>query len=204
MALTDPYATANQYRAAMGSGGTGSPAELEQDLEAISRWMERDPLGGRVFTKADSASARLYYGDGSGILTVQPISILTGLAVKVDTDRDGDFSDETALAATEYQARPINALVDGEPVTELHIPSWSGQGAWPDGSLIQVTAVWGWPAVPVAIVRACIHLTALLRMEGQRATNRINDMGEVLSSNREARGIVERLARAYGPGIVVG
>lgn len=205
MAVTDAYATAAQYRAVIEMTDTSQDSELGDDLTAVSRYIDRKL--NQFFTIDESAAARVFVGAGGRTLYLRldddlnpGIGDTDGLTIKVDTDDDGSFADETAWAATDYELRPLNAGDGPEPrpYTQIHVPSWSSKGGWPVRSRIEITAKWGWPAVPKAIERATLHLTAILRLESGRATNRINELGtELLDASPQAQSIIDKLLRAY-------
>lgn len=221
MALTDPYASVQEYRDVVDKTDAASDGAILDDLTAVSRWL--DLKLGRFFTKDAAPVARVFtipgalrnrfmvpplgwaesenpymYGTWSRSLTVDDIASTTGLSIICDTDRNGLF-DDGALAATDYELWPLNAALGPEPkpYTTIVIPSWSTVGGFPVGVRVQVTAVWGWPAIPAAIARATCHLTGILRLESPRATSRVNELGEVLSTSKQARDLLEDLRAQY-------
>lgn len=200
MAVTDAYATAEQYRALAGKVDGASDALIDDDLEAVSRYMEG--CLHRFFTSDTAVVARVYTPTRSDrCFYIDDVSTLTGLVLKVDTDADGSFSDETAWTInSDFEMWPLNADKGPEPQPwdQLVIPSYSTKSPFAAGVRLQVTARFGWPSVPAPIRRACIELTRILRIEGPRANNRFTDMGDVLSTSRQARDIVADLVKSYG------
>jgi hypothetical protein len=207
MAITDPYATAAEYRAAIKKTDTAQDAVILTDLKAVSRYIEA--RAGRFFNKDAAAVARtIIPGYGGAILDVGDIAALTDLSVVVDQSATGSFSGLTPLDASKYQLLPLNATLGPEPkpYTQLFIPSWSTAYHWSPSAPVQVTAIWGWPAVPDAIKRACIELTGILRLETPRATRTVNvSVNEVMSTSRLAQDIISDLVLMYSPtgGLVV-
>lgn len=199
MAITDSYATVEDYRALAGRLDGAQDETIKDDLDAVSRYMEG--CLHRFFTNDAAVVNRIYVPrQTSRCMYIDDIATTTGLVIKVDTDRDGVFTDEDAWAATDYELWPRNADKGPEPQPwdELVIPMYSTKYAFAAGYPVQVTARFGWPSVPSAIKRSCIELTRILRLESPRASNRFNDMGEVLMSTRRARDIIEDLTKAYG------
>ncbi len=200
MSLLTPYATPEDYTAA-GKGAVD--ARLKDDLVAISRYID-DQLhpgyGGGFFAKDDSAQVRIYYPPRAGrTLSVDPIATTTSLAIKMDNNMDGSFT-ETAWAAADYQLLPLNAAAGPEvnPWDEIYIPLWSSQPVFVPQIAVQVTAFWGWPSVPAAIKTACIELTAILRVQSPYATNTYSvDIGRVLGVSPIARSILAELMSVY-------
>lgn len=212
MAITDSYAIASEYRSRVQKGSASDDANILLDLKTVSRYIES--LTGRFFNKDASAVARVfnpYFAGGvlsGNALEVDDIASLTDLSVVVDQNAVGSFSGLTALDAASYQVHPLNAALGPEPqpYNQLVIPSWSSAYYWSTSAPVQVTAIWGWPAVPDAIKRACIDLTGILRLETPRANRTMNvSMNEVFSTSRIAQDIVGELVRMYAKrgGIVV-
>lgn len=193
MAVTDTYASVVEYRAAAGKIVHVDDLTIRRDLVAVSRYI--DAQTGRFFGLVDPPQERFFWGDGSRVLRVDDIGSVTGLTVTVDLDGDG--TPETTVASADYQLQPLNALtgVQPTPYREIVLPSWSSFSSWPKGCLVSVTAAWGWPSVPEQVVAATIELTKILRVEGPRATNRLDEGGVpmFLSRDAQARGIISNL-----------
>lgn len=203
MPVSDAYADAATYRALIRRNDNVDDTVILDDLKAVSRYLDRKL--GRFFTKDAAAVARAYYGEGrlgdnGRKLYVDDIASTTGLAIKVDADADGLFSDETAWASTDYQLLPLDANRGPEPRpwTAIYVPSWSSKGAFGRRSHIEVTAEFGWPAVPLAIARATCHLTAIVRMDSPRALSGIGqDVESILDQLPDGQRIVAQLSRGY-------
>lgn len=194
MAVTDSYATAAEYRPAVNKDDTGEDAEVLVDLTAVSRYIEKKL--DRFFNKDVSDVARNYYGNGTRYLHTDDISA-SPTSVVVDENRDGTV--EETYASTVWQLYPLNAAKGPEPspFQAIYLPSWSTKSVWPSGTLVTVTAKFGWPAVPEPIKRACIHLTAILRLETPRASRSVAETGEILETNPRAQDIIHDLSRNY-------
>lgn len=203
--ITDPYATPAQYMAATGKISSAEDSILRRDLVAVSRYI--DEHTGRFFGRYTTPEARLFIGDGSNELYVDDIGSTSGLVIKIDEDNDGSVADDSALSTTDYQLWPLNAASSAQPKPwrTILLPAWSSRGNWPKGLLVSVTAAWGWPAVPEQIVVATIELTRLVRIEGPRATNRMDEGGIplLLSRDAQARNIIADLMFSFGFKVVV-
>lgn len=215
MPVEDAYATATLYRSLIRRNDSTDDTVILDDLKAVSRYLDRKLE--RFFTKDAAAVARVFYPNGyeagdpeaenpwrfstrSRDLRVDDIASTSGLSIKIDEDRDGLFSDETALASTDYQLFPLNADKGPEPApwNVIHIPSWSAKSGWPPGSPVEVTAVWGWPAVPKAIERATCHMTAIVRLESPRAMNGVGQaVDEILDASPDSQRLVAQLSHVY-------
>lgn len=183
MAVTDSYATAAEYRSGIDQDDTSEDAEILLYTTAVSRLI--DYRTQRFFTQDAAVVDRLYAhpgGDdtvwidgivpvtrGGARLWVDDIASVTGLVVKVDLNRDYDFTDsgETLTINTDFFVGPPNAALGPEPQPYRYLelnPTSTAIAAWPTWERgIQVTAKFGWPSVPEAIKRATIALTKQLR-----------------------------------------
>lgn len=146
------YTTLYTVRLALGVNNDTSRDDLiAAAVSAASRYI--DDACGRRFYADRTATARtyrlrgrLYATDDGEALMVDDIASATGLAVAI-----GSGSSYTTI--TDYESLPDNAIVRGQPITELlrTASRWSGYGA---RTRVRVTAKWGWPAVPDAIAEA--------------------------------------------------
>lgn len=191
--IGDAYATVQEYRAAIGKETSDDDLALSEALLVASRWWERKLHRPAGFNRDTAAVARTFYvhrgtnGEGSKTLFVDDIAATTGMTVTLDGE---------AVAAADYQLRPLNALVgpEAEPydrIVRLGTVGWTLQ------SPIVVTAIWGWPAVPEAIKAATIEWAAIWRGESVRATERVNEMDQVASASPYHLSQLKRITEAY-------
>lgn len=194
-AVTDSYATAAEYRAMIEMTDTGKDTDIEQDLAAISRYIEKRL--GRFFNKDADPVARIYTAPAAGPRLWIDDLAEAPTAVKIDSNRDGTF--ETELASTEYEPWPLNADKGPEPRSyiRLDLTPWGSRPCFIKGDRVEITARWGWPSVPAAIKSATIQLTAILRLETPRATRRIPELGEVVEASPDAQIIIRQLIDVY-------
>lgn len=202
------------YRRVAGNLDGGKDEQIAADLEAISRYLEKRL--GRFFTKDAAAVARTFpvpsrrgrMAEGwaeaenpwraSGATRVLRIDDLVSVtSIEIDGTRDGTFT--TDLVAADYELLPRNATKGPEswPYTSIELTTSGSQWAWTGGANVRITGVWGWPAVPEPIVRGCIELTRILRLESPRATNSFSDFGVVASTNSQARTLIDELVAHY-------
>lgn len=189
------YATAAQYRSAVGKTDTAQDADILRDLLAISRYL--DYRLGRSFGRDAAATARVYLPRVSGsTLTVDDLAE-PPTAVAVDEAGQGTYA--RALAASDYELLPLNAQFEPEPRPwyALRLVPWGSFGSFTAGQRVRVTAVFGWPAVPPAVERATIQLTAILRLETPRATRRIPELGDAVETSVDAQRILRQLTDRY-------
>lgn len=166
MTLTNVYASEDDLRASLGVDASAtifSPLRVEMALNAASRQI--DTHCGRRFWQDAAVTAREYRAEASAYLEVDDISTAIGVVVKLDTAADGTFA-TTLTVGTHYVLEPLNAqdatpyrpydtvcIVDG--VTTF--PRWSNGRPG-----VQVTAKYGWLAVPDAVRLACVLQAAQL------------------------------------------
>jgi hypothetical protein len=215
-AVTDAYAKVPDYRIASGNSDRAVEREIARDLLAVSRYL--DGRLGRFFTKDAAVVARTFWtpngrtggdpdgenpwgqnGNAQAILFVDDMAVAPTV-IRLDVDRDGVFTDETNLVAADYRLQPLNAMLgpEPEPYTSIELTPWGAWGSWPRGCMVEVTAQWGFPAVPSAIVSGTIELTRILRLESPRATQTVNmGLDQIEQTSREAREIVAGLVQHY-------
>lgn len=134
--------------------------EFSAQLEAACR--EIDRRCGRSFwcelEAADTATARTFGPDqiAGGVLRCDDFWTTDDLVVKTDDDDDGVF-ETTWTITTDFVVEPEGGRVDGLS----GFPFWRvvpvGSRSFPTSGRrrrVQVTARWGWEAVPPAITRA--------------------------------------------------
>ena len=207
MAISDAYATVAEYRQRTSkTGPSDDDAVILLQLKAVSRYIEH--FLGRFFNVDASDVTRLFrVGDRGTVSNIRARKILTiddlsavPTSIKIDEDNDGDFTDETALAASDFFLLPRNALLgpEAEPFQAIELTPWGDNPSWPEGLWVEVIGKFGWPAVPEAIKQATVDVTAILKLDSPRATNRIvDDMTGSIEASPQAHGIVKGLQVVY-------
>lgn len=158
MPLNPDYATLAEMRHYVritNANDTTDDAELGFAISAASRAIDRATR--RQFGDAGVASARRYsalYVEDEGLWRVYVDDFMTQTGFGVMTDLDDDGTYETAVTSTYYRLRPIDADAVGWPWTHLDFTDTALFGEKPHG--VQVTARWGWTAVPTTIKQACL------------------------------------------------
>ena len=160
--MANEYASVTELKTWLGISGSDQDASLAIVAAAASRAI--DQYCQRRFYADGSATARYYTARG-GLVETDDISTTTGLVVKYDGDADRTY--ETTLAAddpttTGYQLEPLNAdtIHEGQPwwlirgIGATSFPSHVGG--------VEVTADWGWPAIPTPIKQAALVHSASL------------------------------------------
>ena len=146
------YASVPELKGYIGVTDTNDDGRILDSLETASRWIDR--YCSRQFGLSSTATARVF-SDWSCSVDVDDFWTTTGLVVKTDTAGDGTYS--TTLSASNYRVEPSNGIVDGEigwPYYRLILVNTypvTSQFPW-----LQVTAKWGWSAVPGPVKTACL------------------------------------------------
>lgn len=159
MALGDDYVTASELKAELGITDTVDDTQLELAIDAASSWInaycERD------FNQASAATARVFQPLSPFVCYVDDIASTTNLAVKTDVSSLGTYTE--TWSTTDYELRPVNAIVNGQAHAYTSILSVQSRTfPYARRSPVQVTAIWGWPAVPKQVKKACMVQAARL------------------------------------------
>lgn len=135
---------------------------VETCILAASRQIDR--YCGRRFWQDSAVVAREYHADDADCVETDDISTTTGLIVKIDTNLDSTYA-TTLTITTDFLLYPLNAgdEVPARPYNEIRIAYGSSQ-AFPTSGRpgVQVTAKFGWPAIPDEVVLACILQAQML------------------------------------------
>lgn len=148
MTWAPDYATLGQLKGWLKIGDTEDDTELATVLTAASRAV--DVACARQFGQVASAQVRTYeavynrhVGAGAWVAEIDDVQDLTGLGVSV-----------AGTSVTDYSFEPVNALVEGMPYTRLVLGSAAEAVPTTTAPSIDVTAKWGWVAVPDTVLQA--------------------------------------------------
>lgn len=145
--MTD-YLTPTDLAAWLNIGDSEDDARIAAAVTAASRAVEK--YCGQVFTLGSGTSARVYTPTTDDRCIVDPIATTSGVVVAIDTSNVGTY-DQTWVYNTDYLLAPFNGVVDGVggwPYTEVVTAGYLDFPTWGERPRVQVTAQWGWPAVP--------------------------------------------------------
>ena len=212
MTLTDPLCSLDDLQAAMSSAG-GSVSSLtqldfEDAINAASRAVEQ--WCGREFYPQTAATARVFGGgnvswdDGYQLLKIDDCWSITSVAS--DDSDVGTYS--TTWASTTYQTLPLNGRAIGisghaTDALRFHEGTLRCRGARP---VVQVTAKWGWAAVPSAVGRATRMVAADLvkRKEAPFGVAGFGEFGSIRVSPdlfRQVSALLAPFCRVGGSGL---
>ena len=118
---------------------------------------------------------RRYVSQDPWLVEIDDVASQTGLVIQSDYAGDGTFT--TAWGVADWRGEPVNGIMQGQsgwPMTKvrairsLYFPVWGGI-SYPKPytqALVQLTARWGWAAVPSQVNKAAIlQSIALLKAD---------------------------------------
>lgn len=161
MALGDPYAALADLKARLDIDVADETHDDELTDKLDGATLEVNHFCNRQFNDAGTASARVYRVGDCGSVDVDDFSTDTGLVVKTDDGGTGTFS--TTWDASDYELEPLNGIVDGEtgwPYWTIRAVGGRRFPTYTRRASLQVTAQWGWGAVPAAVKDAALILAA--------------------------------------------
>lgn len=152
------YCPVEALKSRIGLASTHEAADVELHAAcfAATRWVEQHT--DRVFYRTLSA-IRTFEPHDWRCLTLPPFcDLVSASAVKTDTAGDGTYA--TTWSVTDYQLLPYNpaAAPEQRPYDEIRAVG-SKTFPYPCGSTsrldtVQITGIWGWPKVPMAVKQA--------------------------------------------------
>lgn len=156
MAVTNGYTTTQTLAETLGINDTEDDFRLEAAINAASRQI--DAHCGRRFWQDSEVKTRVYRAQDRMYVTVDDISTTAGLVVKLDEDDDGVY-EITLTETTDFVLLPFNAAdeVPAWPYSEVRLVDNYMFPLYQSGRpTLEVTARFGWPAVPDDVTQACI------------------------------------------------
>lgn len=163
MAITNGYCTLAEIKAFVNIVDSNDNDELEDAVNSASRQI--DAYCGRKFYADGATSAKVYRTRNPYMVVVDDISTSTGLVLKYDDSDDGTY--ETTVASTDFILLPLNGEafgIDGLGFTSIELLT-DGPHEFPtthtnNRPRIEVTANWGFAAVPEPVRQACLMLSS--------------------------------------------
>jgi hypothetical protein len=154
-AWASSYATLAELKGSIGVTDVDDDTELTYALSAASRLI--DDYTGRQFGALAAAVPRYYEAfydieSRRWMARIDDLMVTTDLVVRTD---DGTETYPTTLVIdTDFRLQPYNAPADGRPWTAI-VASTSNTFSR-DLRSVEVTARWGWAAVPAVVTQACL------------------------------------------------
>ena len=182
-----------------GSDNSDDPVDdavIENLIESASRYFDRE-TGQRFY--ADSTDATRYYtAVDSLVLKIDPLS---AAPTSVSIDTTGLRSYTALTINTDFELMPFNALLDGQPYTELSIIAILSAYTWPlTAKGVKVVAKFGFPSVPHDVRDSVIGIAQNLNSarSGQTAGGRITvTAGGVVIRPEDVPTFAQRVIQHY-------
>jgi hypothetical protein len=155
MAIVNGYASLAQVKAALRLTDTVDDTLIENAIESASRRI--DGYTSRWFYKTEQTPVQVYPATLYECGTLNDMAT-TSVTVKIDSVGDGSYA-TTWTQGQQYQLEPLNAGLSGKPYRRIVAINGFNFPVAVDKPLVQVTAQWGWNAVPSDVTQACILLS---------------------------------------------
>ena len=198
MAIANGYASLSQIKAALriGAGDATDDALLEMAVESASRLI--DAYCGRNFLLGGTAT-RYYNTDDPYVVQIDDARSIS--AVRTSSSENGvfDISFNMTPRTGDIQAEPINDYVGGLvwPFTRLRA---IGDYVFPvdKENTVEVTAVFGFPNIPVTVTQATILQSSRIfaRLQSPLGVAGFGDMG-IMRVGRSLDPDVSQLIEGY-------
>jgi len=159
MAIGDSYITTAQLAAYLGIPLTQTDSSRDAKLAAAVSSASKSVEGHcrRQFNTDGVVSARVYEPTSAHLAVVEDFYDTTTLVV---AKKQLAASTWTTIDPTNFELEPRNGVVNGQPgwpYRRVKLPYWFY--FW-GVDRVQVTAKWGWPAVPASVVQATYIIAA--------------------------------------------
>jgi hypothetical protein len=155
MAIVNGYATLAQVKAALRLTDSVDDTLIENAIESASRRI--DGYTSRWFYKTNQTPVQVYPATLYECGTLNDMAT-TSVTVKIDSVGDGSYA-TTWTQGQQYQLEPLNAGLTGKPYRRIVAINGFNFPVAVDKPLVQITAQWGWNAVPSDVTQACILLS---------------------------------------------
>lgn len=158
MSITNGLCTLEQAKSALNINDAADNVLIELAVGAASRSIEHY-LGAHFFVDTTATVREFVANDHLTVTITEGISTTSGLTVKTDSAGDGTF-ETTLVLNTDFVVRPTNAAVWYPKRPYTQIVRLTGSFPFPSNGEpgVEVTAKFGWPAIPDDVTLACILL----------------------------------------------
>lgn len=158
------YATAEELKQRLGGKTVEYNGQLDDAVSTASRWI--DTYCERTFGKDETDATRKFKADSPACLELPSFAdIVSVTTLATDADGDGDF--ETVWDAADYELDADEAHgPEPRPYTRIRaigarsFPVIYGPRA--RRYRVQITGIFGWPAVPDPVRQACLIMASEL------------------------------------------
>lgn len=184
-------------------GGTNATSEILLEMAVNSASRAVDGYCQRKFTLDATPVARTFVPDDLLNLRDLPdIGSTDGLVLKTDPSGDGTY--EIVWSASDYQLLPQNApyaTPEAKPWTAIRAVGtktfpWLVNTWLTHLDRVQITACWGWPAVPDAVIQATLIKAARIyfRKDSPQGVAGFDQFGPVRISRQDDPDVMNLLS----------
>ena len=156
MAIVNGYCTLAEVKSALRLTDNVDDGLLEKAIESASRRI--DGYCGRFFYKSNSTSINIYPLN-EYLLRMPEDLPSTTVTIKIDTAGNGTYA-TTLTQGVDYILEPTDAAIRSYPYVHARMVGGATFPLYttPSFPTVQVTAQWGWNAVPSDVSQACVLL----------------------------------------------
>jgi hypothetical protein len=156
MAIVNGYCSLQDVKSALRLTDSVDDGLLEKAIESASRRI--DGYTGRFFYKTSSTPINIYPINEYLLRMPQDLSSST-VTIKIDTTANGTYA-TTLTQGVDYILEPTDAVIRGYPYVHARMVGGATFPLYvtPSFPTVQVTAQWGWNAVPADVSQACVLL----------------------------------------------
>jgi hypothetical protein len=175
---------------------TGDDYQLHVACFAASRAIET--ACERIFYRTATGTVRTFVPNDLWCLKLGPYNDLVSVST-LKTDGSGDGTFETTWLTSDYQLLPVNpgAAPETRPYTKIKAVGgqtfpWICPGVASRDDRVEVTGVFGWPAVPWAVKKAAQMLAEEIFKDAPYGVAGINDFGVIRAkSNPRIQSLID-------------
>ncbi len=179
------YATRAEVKAALriGTADTADDTLIDNAIDSASRLI--DGYCSRQFWPYASATVRVYQANSQFVCDIDDVYSTASFVVKTSSLANNVF--DTTFTATDYQLEPLNGYLDAvewsfnriRAVGDYLFPTVNAN--FGDQALVQVTAFYGWAAIPSPIKQATIIQSSRLfkRLDSPLGVAGFGDLGAI-------------------------
>lgn len=178
---TNGYCTLAELKSALHIIDTIDDTMLEAAINSASDFI--NTYTNRDFHNGGTA-VRYFEADDNYNVVIDDLQSVSELA----TSTNADMNFDTVWSSTDYQLTPVNGRVNGltTPYTGIRSVNRYYFPVWAHLTLVRVTGVWGWSAIPANVKQACILQAARIfkRNDSPLGVAGYGDMGVMRVSSR--------------------
>ena len=156
MAIVNGYCSLQDVKSALRLTDNVDDGLLEKAIESASRRI--DGYCGRFFYKSSSTAINIYPINEYLLRMPQDLASST-VTIKIDSTANGTYA-TTLTQGVDYILEPTDAALRGYPYVHARMVGGATFPLYvtPSFPTCQVTAHWGWNAVPSDVSQACVLL----------------------------------------------